>query len=591
MVDPNLAVLNRIIRLAHAHDVPASARIKRILRLLQRSLALHDASIFFRRDRGRQLCCQISARSRSDFVSPPVDSPPKGLSRTSPRFSDDDGELVVPLTKGRRRPAVLVLKGCPASLADERDFLDSLSCLLVSLLDRLGAAAEASGSNRQLEELALLNMLSRALHGTLQIDVQMHVLLSGLVLPEGGFERAMLFMVNERSGILQGMLGVTRDTARRIFPPGTAEAFAIDRSVVEEQDRHSFSQLVRQQRLPLDPKQNALSRAALRRRITLVNEPAAEPPQFADMAKELGLQACACLPLYARDHTRAVIVADNPHGGSRPRRQQQRFLELFAKQAGQALENSLLVQRLEHAHEELQATQEELIQGEKLAAIGEMAASVAHELKNPLVVVGGFAKRLMRTTAGDSKASQYAGTIAREVDRLEEMLANILAFSRKSIVCLALCDPAEIIDDALVLGRGGPNQEGIAYEVVVEKGLPQIQGDEQKLRQVLVNLLVNARQSLNGEGRVTLRARRGMLRGEDAVVFEVDDTGGGIPSSIMRNIFNPFFTTREEGTGLGLPIAQRIVEQHYGHIDVQNSEQGASFRIALPVRPPHARPC
>jgi len=586
-----MALLNRILRQAHAPEVPPSRKIRRILRLLQRALELHDAALFFRRGRERHFRFQICARGCSDVVSPPLSDPPKNVSRISHNMSTEAGELLVPLKKGRRTPAVLVLKGCPSSLETERNFLAAVSSLLVFLLDQIGAGEQGTkGGERRLEELALLNRLSRVLHGTLEIDRQMQLLLSGLALPQGGFERAMLFMVNERSGTLQGMLGVTRDAALDLFPAGEEQEIApIDRALEGRKVSHDFSQLVRQQRLPLDPDHNALARAALRRRIFFVNDSQEKSPQVADMARELGLTSYACLPLFARDRTRAVIVVDNPLTGRTPGRQQRRFLELFAKQAGQALETALLVQRLESAHNELRETQEELIQGEKLATVGEMAASVAHELKNPLVVVGGFAQRLMRITEEESQAHQYSAIIAREVGRLEEMLANILAFSRKSVACLSLCDPSHIVHDALALSQGNINREGIAYEVSVEENLPQMQGDEQKLRQVLVNLLNNARQTLDGKGTISLRACRGMLRGDEAVVFEVADTGGGISSSVIRNIFNPFFTTRDKGTGLGLSISQRIVEQHHGHIEVQNSKQGARFRVSIPLHPPHGR--
>lgn len=589
MVDSYMALLNRILRQAHAPEVPPTRKIRRILRLLQRALELHDAALFFRRGRERHFRFQICARGCSDVVSPPLSDPPKNVSRISHNMSAESGELLVPLKKGRRTPAVLVLKGCPSSLETECNFLAAVSSLLVFLLDQIGAQG-TNGDERQLQELALLNRLSRALHGTLEIDKQMQLLLSGLALPQGGFERAMLFMVNERSGTLQGMLGVTRDAALDLFPDGEQQEIApIDRALEGRKDRHDFSQLVRQQRLPLDPDHNALARAALRRRIFFVNDSQEKSSHVADIARELGLTSYACLPIFARDRTRAVILVDNPLTGRTPGRQQRRFLELFAKQAGQALETALLVQRLENAHNELRETQEELIQGEKLATIGEMAASVAHELKNPLVVVGGFAQRLMRITEEESQARQYSAIIVREVGRLEEMLANILAFSRKSVACLSLCDPSHIVYDALALGQGNANREGVVYEVSVEENLPQMQGDEQKIRQVLVNLLNNARQTLDGKGTITFRARRGMLRGDEAVVFEVADTGGGISSSVIRNIFNPFFTTRDKGTGLGLSIAQRIVEQHHGHIEVQNSEQGARFRVSIPLHPPHGR--
>jgi signal transduction histidine kinase len=116
--------------------------------------------------------------------------------------------------------------------------------------------------------------------------------------------------------------------------------------------------------------------------------------------------------------------------------------------------------------------------------------------------------------------------------------------------------------------------------------LPEIVGDYRQLRQVFHNLLINARQVIGEQGVIKIRAKTGAIRGEEAVAVEVEDTGGGIRPEVMRNIFNPFFSTFAKGTGLGLSISHRIVALHHGEIEVINADQGARFIVTLPVVQP-----
>jgi signal transduction histidine kinase len=338
------------------------------------------------------------------------------------------------------------------------------------------------------------------------------------------------------------------------------------------------------QRLPLDAEANALARAAVDGGVVRVTDPAAEPLAGAAFAEALNLGSYACVPLSGRDRSLGVLVVDNSFSREELTPGRLRFLQLFANQAGTAMENSLLVHRLETAHRDLQETQERLIQGEKLAVLGEMAASVAHELKNPLVSVGGFAQRLARFTTPGSREQEYSVIIAREARRMEEMLANILAFSKKQMLCFGPCHLKKIIEEALDLEANTLHHAQIEVVTQFEDDLPPIAGDEQKLRQVVLNFISNARQVMTHGGTLTLRAYRTTLRGDRAVAVEVEDTGGGIPVVVMRNIFNPFFTTKEEGTGLGLSISHRIIELHRGEITVENLEKGARFTLVLPVQ-------
>jgi len=326
----------------------------------------------------------------------------------------------------------------------------------------------------------------------------------------------------------------------------------------------------------------------MEKQVVLLDRPDEEPPGGRRLAEILSLGPYACAPLSGRDQIMGVMLVDNPTSGLEVSLPRKRFLELFASQAGSALDNAGLVKRLEMAHDNLRNIQEQLIHGEKMAVLGEMAAQVAHELRNPLVSIGGFARRLARQELADPQANEYAGIIAREVRRMEEMLDNILAFSKKQLVCLEYCSIGELLHEVFDLEAEHYQRQNIELVIEIAEVLPQVLGDCRQLRQVFLNMMINARQVMSDGGVLTVRARVGTLRGDQALVVEIEDTGGGISPEVMRNIFNPFFSTFAKGTGLGLSISHRIIAHHYGEIEVINGEKGARFIISLPLVQPGA---
>ena len=519
---------------------------------------------------------------REDILSSAVGSPALDL-------------IVVPMVFQERTFGTLTLIFAAASVdLDEETlgFHTSLGWLVAHAIDRIVArerlAALSAENDRKLRETTLLYGVSRAMHSTLRLNELVHLILSAAVMPEGGgFERAMLFTINERSDTLQGMLGVTRKSASLVLPPQRNadgwEPPLVSEEAQATQRRGHFCRRVMKQRLPFEAADNALARAAHRRRVVYVAHPEDEPPTGAALSGELDLAPYACAPLLGRDRLLGVLVVDNPASQEAISPERLRFLELFANQAAVAMENSMLVRRLESARADLQETQERLIHGEKMAVLGEMSASVAHELRNPLVSIGGFAQRLARIAEAGTREQEYGAIIAREVKRMEEMLTNILAFSKKQMFCFSGCRIAAMIEEALQLEEDALRRQNIELKKEIVHNLPAIQGDEKKLQQVLINLIANARQAMPNGGLLSIRACRTTLRGDRAVAVKVEDTGGGISNEVMRNIFNPFFSTKEEGTGLGLSISHRIVEHHRGEIEVQNREKGALFILRLPV--------
>jgi signal transduction histidine kinase len=439
------------------------------------------------------------------------------------------------------------------------------------------------------QEVSVLYNLSRAMHRTLKLDELTHLILSAAThAGTGGFERATLFTVNRRTGTLQGMLGVSRKMSSLIIPDDGEQDLAwerlhLDESAREKQRRAFYNQKVIKLRLPLDRDDNALSKAFLDNQVVLVKNPEDEVSGGAELATKLELGPYACAPLTGRDQVIGLLLVDNHTSGQEISPQRERFLALFASLSGSALDNASLVKRLEMAHDNLQDVQEQLIHGEKMAVLGEMAAQVAHELRNPLVSIGGFAQRLHRQELNDAKANEYAGIIAREVRRMEEMLGNILSFSKKQLVCFEECRIGDVLREVFDLEYEHCQKQKIEIIDEINENLPVIVGDYRQLRQVFINLMINARQIMVDGGVLTVSARKASLRGEKAVVVAVEDTGGGISPEVLRNIFNPFFSTFAKGTGLGLSISHRIIAHHRGEIEVINAERGARFTITLPV--------
>jgi signal transduction histidine kinase len=286
----------------------------------------------------------------------------------------------------------------------------------------------------------------------------------------------------------------------------------------------------------------------------------------------------------AKEKVVGVVVVDNGLSGRSIGNDDLRFLQLFINQAGMAIENSMLYNRLEDANRSLRDAQEQLIQGERLATIGEMAAGIAHELKNPLVSIGGFARRLEKKIPEGSSEREYAATIVNEVKRLEKMLSEILGYSRKSVICYEHCNITDILEDALFTVETLLEECGIEVCRLYPKKPLTFLGDQLQLKQVFLNLFYNALEVMKNGGRLDITVSGSTLNGNKAVSVRVADTGGGIQPEGSYNIFNPFYTTKKSGTGLGLPIANRIVTNHGGKIIVKNHKGvGAEFNVILPM--------
>jgi len=231
----------------------------------------------------------------------------------------------------------------------------------------------------------------------------------------------------------------------------------------------------------------------------------------------------------------------------------------------------------------------QLLQAEKLAALGQTISGVAHELNNPLATILTWAERLSQRPAAqlDDQTKRGLETILSESERAAKIVRNLLTFARKRHTTRAMVDVNQIVRETLALRSYEQTLANITIIEALAAGLPLAFADPHQFQQVLLNLIINAEQAMLGaNGRGTLILRSWHDLDGDAVILEVNDDGPGVPEDVQPRIFDPFFTTKEvgKGTGLGLTVAYAIIQEHGGRITVQSQPgEGASFFVALPV--------
>ena len=245
-----------------------------------------------------------------------------------------------------------------------------------------------------------------------------------------------------------------------------------------------------------------------------------------------------------------------------------------------------LMENVDQTQSELQQSREHLLQTEKLAMVGKLAAGVAHTIRNPLTSVNMRLFSLERSLKLSQTQQEDFEVIAEEVRHIDTIVQNFLEFARPPKLKIQSISPSEVVDMALQLLRHRLESYGVQVEVDRQHRLPMVEADPEQLKEVLINLLVNACEAMGEGGLIVIREEEGVAEPlGPVVVIRVKDNGPGIPKSVRDKVFQPFFSTKEEGTGLGLSIAYRIVEEHGGWLSLKSKEgEGATFTITLPCR-------
>ncbi|MGE3274192.1 MAG: nitrogen regulation protein NR(II) [Vicinamibacterales bacterium] len=270
-------------------------------------------------------------------------------------------------------------------------------------------------------------------------------------------------------------------------------------------------------------------------------------------------------------------------------------LSLVRDDAGETIGAALFFKDLTHVE---QIEERERLR-DRLAAVGEMAATVAHEIKNPLAGIEVMAGLLRRQVPGNPDALSLVSDIMNEAKMANAIVQEVLDFVRPVRLQLERTTVAHALATAVTMADGKARRGQITVSLDVPADLPSIHGDPHQLTQVFANLLINAYEALAGRGTIAIRARLAVTAADGAlapdghtpaptVIVEVADDGPGVPPDVAERMFNPFFTTKPQGSGLGLAVVRKIVDAHEGRIDVSPAPgRGTTFRVTLPVESAH----
>jgi len=452
---------------------------------------------------------------------------------------------------------------------------------------------------RRIVELTILYEVSRALQTTLDEEKALYTILAGVTAGRGlGFNRALILLVDSEEKYLQGRLATG--------PSSLEEAAA---AWLELRENHQT----------LGDQLRALNETGFRKdwqvnrivgRIQVLLEEQAHPmiaimrsreaclasggkyipwdwPVDPGLLDLLGTGDFALAPLYVADKDLGILLADNAINRREIELNNLHLLQIYAQAASAAIRNTRLYNELrgkislcEKANHALLENQDYLLQAERLSTIGKMAALLAHEIRTPLVSIGGFARRLLRSTPADDPRTEELEIIFSEVTRLERLVAEVLGYCKIAKPEYSEVDINALIQNILLTLQDEIEKNSLRVVSDLAAGLPATHADASQLRQALINLLMNALDAMPSGGSLTVTTSRegGFLE------IGISDTGIGIAREYWGRLFEPFFTTKSAGTGLGLAVVSQVLENHRGSLRFESvPDEGTTFYIRLPI--------
>ena len=238
--------------------------------------------------------------------------------------------------------------------------------------------------------------------------------------------------------------------------------------------------------------------------------------------------------------------------------------------------------QLRQAHQELQESFESMKRAERLYALGQLSAGLAHEIRNPLASIEGAVTILQRENSSGQRRREFLDIIQKESRRLNRLLTRFLNFAKPAEPDLKVVELDNLLDSVMSLVRHADGAGCLELRKDIQPGVSTVECDPEQMKQVLLNLVMNAVQAMPRGGTVVLAARQD----ETKITIDVEDQGTGISKDNIERVFDPFFTTKETGTGLGLSVAHQIVNQHGGKLTIlRNSPEGVTVRISFPLKP------
>jgi signal transduction histidine kinase len=456
--------------------------------------------------------------------------------------------LVLPLAARRDLQGVVYV----ADRAGRRFEPDEVA-VASALTGALGLAVENaelySDARRRAEQLGLLHQVGRSLVETLDLE---QILAAGV-----------------------------RNLARIVDAPDVYLCLASqDGATLDVRAVAGAREHLRGTVLPARPADhNLASRVIASREPILVADATDDPRVQPELVAITGVRAALSLPLVVRDRAIGAIVIVETRGPRLFTPPEVERAAAVANQLAVAADNARLYDDLRRSYSDLARAQQQLVQRERLAALGELSAVVAHEVRNPLGVIFNSLGSLRRLVRPSGDVRTLFQIVEEEAERLNRIVGDLLDFARPTTPEQHPGSLAQVAEEAIAAVAA---QQGAIVEVVREfdPALPPAPIDPRLVRQAVVNVAANAVQAMPRGGRMVLRT----LRDGDMAVVEIEDSGPGIPLEVRERIFEPFFTTKASGTGLGLAVVRRIVEGHGGEVRVRSAPgNGSVFALRFPL--------
>ncbi len=451
-----------------------------------------------------------------------------------------------------------------------------------------------SNLQKKINELSILCELGKVLRSTLNLEEILQIVLIGVTAGQGlGFNRAFLLLLNQRGTMLEGKMAIgpsNPEEAKRIWDALSAREQSLEDILHSYKDALKdkdvlVNQIVKKLKIPLSDERNPLIQSMLNKRA--FNITPGEGKTDKNLFEILQTDQFAVAPLVSKDKMLGVIVADNRINRKPIEDENIKLLSICANHASAAIESSQLyrelaekVSKLAEANRRIAENTKTLLKMEKLSVLGQITSQVAHELRNPMTVIGGFAHSILRKMDTKSTDYEYIKIIAKETERMENVLNNVLNFSKPDKSHLSTVNINELVDQTFEMMEPEIDSTKISMVKFPSPNLSSVRANPDLIRQALLNILRNAIWAMPQGGILSVTTKQT----DKFVRIEIKDTGFGISGEHVGKIFDAFFTTKSEACGLGLTISSEIIENHGGNIGVGSTEgRGATFYIELPL--------
>ena len=343
----------------------------------------------------------------------------------------------------------------------------------------------------------------------------------------------------------------------------------------------SINSSIRISPFPVLAKEDPLLQDLIKRREVLLRDELVEagsPP--VDLIERMSLlEAAITIPLISNENLIGMINLSQKLPPEAYTREEVEWLSTLAHQSAVALENRRLSEALKKSKSHIQ-------RADRLASLGILTAALAHEIRNPLVAVKTFTQLLPERFDDEEFRNHFLRIVSGEVDRISTLINELLEFARPSDPKVEEEDVNTILDSIILLVSSGTKKKHIHIVKEFSTNLPPVLIDREQIKQVFLNLLINAIDATEENGKIIIKTKPYVKANQESYIqIEFTDTGCGIAAEYLESIFNPFFTTKHKGSGLGLSISNQIIQEHKGYIDVESQlNRGSSFYVNLPLR-------